>query len=169
MFKILLGLASIFVSTSALATAYRGHISFFTQFHFDRFAYGKEVKAVFAHAGILTIAYPGAPNKTWKNIQHFSLVKQSDSFSNVLTFEGPRSSHGEHSENVVVQYWVYFTDGSELVTESFVVPNTYDTVCHDALADSPRCENRKMELGRTLQHAPVLKTQSVSVEVGHAS
>lgn len=122
-----LPLALLLVASSpALATSGHETSTYFVRFHFTASAFGKGVAAVYAHAGVRTIPPHSWQDRSeiWKYVRHVEMKRFGDHFFAKAPLTGGGGSDGEVDLGPVVQYWVYFEDGSELITEAVPVPVT---------------------------------------------
>jgi hypothetical protein len=111
--KILM-LTCLFLSGPAFASGHFIHAQY-VQAHFDGYAYGKKVRAVTAHAGIL--ARQG-PREFWLVEKDVALQSRGDHFFNKFLLLGTHNSAYTGGQ-LVIQYFIWFQDGSSQITQVY--------------------------------------------------
>jgi len=119
--RVIIALFVLLAAAPALASSYSGTATFFTRIHFTEYAWGKKVAQVYAHVGVLT---QDGGRTYWDDVRHQALQLENGKFTGKVVLYGQRSSQGAHAKDVVLQYWVTFADGSQRVTEPFVVTSS---------------------------------------------
>jgi hypothetical protein len=115
-------------STAAFATWYSTTYKYDVHYHFSDIAWGKRVKAVYVHTGALGEEHyldTGRKSFTWRNVQHVPMSHVGDHFSADLSVTG-ETGGGAGAYHVinrapVVQYWLYFEDGTSSITATYHV------------------------------------------------
>ena len=106
---------------SAQATAWHMSHCYGAQYHFNKVAFGKEVKEVWVDTAVkLKHTYSTRPDER-VGLQHFKLNERRNHFFGTTMLHA-MSDEGLRSKGVVVQYWVYFKDGTQMVTSEVSVP-----------------------------------------------
>lgn len=125
--KKIFGLSAILLwSASAFATTWSEKDSFWVTYEFSANAFGKSVASVMVHTGVLRqggdscggTLYPGY----WDDVHDVVMTRTGDHFFAKARLD---SGTGECQIGVagpIVQYWLTFTDGSKLITDSIEVP-----------------------------------------------
>ena len=148
---------------TAGAASYGGTATFYAQIHFDDVAWGKSVKTVAAHVGVLTVR-AGNGETYWSDVLHVPLQHNAGKFSSWAVLHGARSALGDDARGLMVQYWVAFTDGSSLVTEPFQVkPREWSIFAWG----EPAARSAHERLRRQLEQSSIDATQVAVVEEGH--
>ncbi len=160
-----LSLAFLGAAPVAHATGYNGVATFYTTIHFSDVAWSKEVKAVSAHIGVLTIR-GGTGEAFWSDVLHVPLKHEGGKFVNWAVLHGSRTSDADNARGAMVQYWVTFADGSSLVTDPFLVePREWSTF---TLGD-PAAGAAHERLRKVLERGTIEGTAVAVVEEGHVS
>jgi hypothetical protein len=146
----------------AHATTYSSTTTYFTRFHFDAEAFGKPVAAVSAHTGVLTVkaAWRDA-DAYWVDVHDIALVRAGDHFEAKATLVGSSSYANHYAQGVVVQYWVTFEDGTELITDAVTVEDRHPRSVTNG--DSGPIEDFQAEFGEALETDAVDATWTSSL------
>ena len=114
------------VNFSASATTWSQSQSIFVRYHFSGFAYSKQVREVYVHAGVQR--YPShcmsGQSAYWDRVRHIKMESMNGHFFAKAQFAEYTGECQAAIGGPVVQYWVYFTDGTSLVTEVVQIPTT---------------------------------------------
>ncbi len=134
-----LGLAA----APAFATTFSATQSYYTALHFSARAWGKDVTGVYAHVGVLTkaSAWRGGA-EFWDGVQHVRLEKAGDHYFAKALLGGSSGYEYQYATGPIVQYWVYFADGTQLVTDAALVPMARAA---DVTDDTDRCVAARTE------------------------
>jgi len=117
--QILMTLALLLASSSALASGYSANVRATVAFQFDRHAFGKDVASVFVHTG-LAIESSSRQDSTWMDVQNIPMVESRNGFFGKAILDGfysTNSGGGTSVAGIWAQYWVTFTDGSKMTTQ----------------------------------------------------
>lgn len=80
-------------------------------------AYGRRVAAVYAHAGVLMQNPDRLGGDTfWVDVRHEPMQRRGGHFFAKASMQARSQPGGPQAVGAVVQYWVYFQDGSHLKT-----------------------------------------------------
>lgn len=123
--KNILVIAAVGIATisSAHATTEAGQFVFFAKYNFSKVAFGKPVKSVMIHTGVLV--QPGCSSSSgayWDNVQDKVMFDAVDHFQAEDVKFVTRANECNSVKGVIVQYWVTFTDSSTLQTNPAMVP-----------------------------------------------
>jgi hypothetical protein len=93
---------------------------YFALFHFDAVAWGKAVRSVKVHTGVLEqAAFSDSGNgQYWADVQDILMVKVGDHFFAKAKLDGFSQSHNDSNLGPVVQYFVEFEDGTSMITNA---------------------------------------------------
>jgi hypothetical protein len=165
---ILAALLWISATGVAEATSYNGWITYFTRLHFSAEAWSKDVVGVYAHVGgKTTYGYSEPGHYYWSDVQHVRLERSGGAFVGKAVVHGPRSSGGENTHGLYVQYWVYFADGTELVTETTTM---FPVSWEGHTEGTPEAAESYDRLERELEDDDTIDgTEVVAHEAGHVS
>lgn len=114
-----------FIANPTTATTRYHQTTFYCEFHFTKFSFDKSVNRVMAHAGIATIrsSYPyiDEPDYYWQDVKDTDLKYQGEKIDafigkRVLTARH-RSGSREDTIFPIVQFWVTFDDGTEMILD----------------------------------------------------
>lgn len=119
----------LFVSPSFRSKAHADieeqRVRCFQQFHFSKFAFGKEVKSVKVHTGaLMKQTVHSRDQEMWTNIQDIQMQSTEFGFFAKAMFDA--STYFNYNRNAqflvnleapVVQYWIEFMDDSTLISE----------------------------------------------------
>jgi hypothetical protein len=124
--SLVLALAPLAISLSVSHTALATHVtcrdSFLSRIHFTGKAFGKAVSGVYAHVGALQKEWYSTPTYYWNDVQHVKMEKDwKGDFIGKAIFSGGYSSGGPSLVGAVIQYWVYFEDGTQMITDSTLI------------------------------------------------
>lgn len=147
---------------TAFATSGGCQIRYATRFQFDRIAFGKEVVGVYAHVGSLqrASAWRGG-QRSWDDVQHIQLVPTASAgFVGYGTIAGAESYEYTYSEGAIVQYWVYFADGSQMITEPAMVRIAGST----SVQDSSNFDRKAADAIEQLSHEPAVDTSAIKIQ-----
>lgn len=123
MFKQALILTLGLSAAPAFSTTYSSSHVYATQLNFSATAWGKEVAGVYAHTGILTTASSWRGGQIfWQDVQHVHLEKAGDHFFAKAIVRASSEYEYQYVSGPIVQYWVYFADGTQMVTDAVMVP-----------------------------------------------
>jgi hypothetical protein len=108
---------------SSQATSGHEYNTYFVTLHFKDTYFDKKVKAVFAHVGIQYKKRIYSPGELyWVDVKHLEMSKKGDHFFQKIELEGEFHTHyGDYLVGPIVQYWVYFEDGTELKTKEGLI------------------------------------------------
>jgi hypothetical protein len=91
-------------------------------FHHTAQAFGKPVAAVYAHAGVLMRnPQEWGGEEYWVSIQHVPLEAKGDHLFAKAQFQAQSRPGAEQALGAMVQYWVYFQDGTQLKTRNIPI------------------------------------------------
>ncbi|MBS1984936.1 MAG: hypothetical protein JST16_12275 [Bdellovibrionales bacterium] len=146
---------------SAHATYYGCSSTYYVQAHYSQQAFGLEVREVSVHAGVLESIYHGDTQQVeyrWDptTIVHQQMEKVGDHFFTKFTTGGYRG--GGDGAIVTsnlgprIQYWVFFTNGSSMVSD--VIP-----------IGTERATSQKLD--NFFKSSDTLNTSSLEVSVGN--
>ena len=135
MLKIILFGLLLFLSSTLFASSVYFNKKYYVQFHFTKEAYGKSVRDVYAHYGVLVEekSFDGSGESDglfWDDINHVKMNDTGDNFYYKTIMEGNGYfTSGPYRKvlGVVVQYWIYFEDGNLKVTDDFHLSRCVDT------------------------------------------
>lgn len=114
----------LFISLQGFATTWSGRDQYWVSYHFTKIAFGKQVRSVYIHTGILRQQRYGYDSTYWENVAHIPMEDKGNHFFAKLKLT---AYPGEMEPNVIgpiVQYWVSFTDGTEMITDGSLLPVT---------------------------------------------
>ena len=122
----------VLVSHAAQATTWNENDRYWATYNFSSQAFGKTVQTVYAHTGVArgnnSCGQMYGTAGAWDNVQHIQMTKIGDHFFAKATLTSGTSECSPSVLGPVVQYWVYFTDGSQMVTDTVSVPFTETTL-----------------------------------------
>src|SRR4051812_41460987 len=114
MIKKLLTLSLALASVPAFATHYSGNRTYFTQYDFSAQAFGKQVKSVIVHTGVLERGCSG--ESYWSDVKNVPMERHGNHFNARAMVTGATDSGCTSANGAIAQYWVTFEDGSTLIT-----------------------------------------------------
>ena len=116
-------LAVIAVAVPAGATSFHEDFTYYVRYHFNATAWDKPVAAVYVHTGVLVQAsVPRGGQYFWEAVQHFPLALKDGHFFGKAMLRAYSAYEYQYVQGPRVQYWVYFRDGSSIVTEAYAIP-----------------------------------------------
>jgi hypothetical protein len=141
--------ACLLTTTAANATTFSSTHRFFVQIHFDGIAFDREVAGVYAHVGSLTrqAGWRGG-QLFWDDVQHVQMERVGDHFFARAEVNGSSGYEYQYCLGATIQYWVYFADGTSMVTDAASVP-TIDRVSFSNSEDSMREYEEELNRQRT--------------------
>jgi len=144
------------VATATQAAPRPALHNYLTVYHHSALAHGKPVKAVYAHTGVLMRNPDGLGGETfWVQVQHLPMRLQGDHYFAKARFQEWAQPGGPEPVGVMVQYWVYFEDGTERKTRDIPVHldrhvyGTWGPAYVGALGASDHEHNRREDAART--------------------
>jgi hypothetical protein len=152
-------------SGSAYATHYSGTDIHFVQYHFTSVAFGKKVRSVIVHTGVLQRSC--SVGEIWTDVKDITLSNKGDHFNTRATLTASISSGCMSSEGVLAQYFVTFDDGSTLVTSPALVPTSSLGTFTETDTDGDKALREAAERLKTADDST--STRGEVVRVGHAS
>jgi hypothetical protein len=118
-----LTLALSLFAPAAHATTFETSSTYYARVHFTSTAFGKPVAGVFAHIGVFTERADVRGGGTfWNNVQHVQMDRVGDHFEAKIEISGDGGYESQTVKGPIIQYWVYFKDGTMKVTDSVMVP-----------------------------------------------
>lgn len=108
-------LSTISFITPAIASHGYTHTDYFLGVEFSQFAYGKKVRSVTVHSGVLL------SDGSWTSIKDTQLKLEADHFIGKIELSSDTENNGPVAIAPVIQYGVSFEDGSTFTTEIFKV------------------------------------------------
>jgi hypothetical protein len=87
--------------------------------HFTGVAFGKPVKHVDAHMGVLMQRPDG--ERFWVAVEHMRMIPRGDHFFTKSKLQAWSEPGGAQVVGPVIQYWVTFADGQTMITETSAV------------------------------------------------
>jgi len=166
-FPFLFAIVSIWPG-SASATSYSGTRTYFTQIHFSKIAFDKEVAGVYAHVGLLTSnPFGDVGSYFWSAVQHTRMEEEDGKFTAKVVLSGPVNSHGNSVLNAVIQYWIYFSDGTSMISNESKIEEKSWSIFQSGDPDYLRTyKEKKQELE---DEDNIEATKAVVIEHGHVS
>jgi hypothetical protein len=129
--KSLLSFLALFTTlSSAWATSWKQETVYWVQYHFSDYAFGKPVASVLAHTGILRAAEPRCRGRGfeshsyWESVDDLEMVRTNQHFYAKKKFHATTNPCQAPVVGPLVQYWVSFQDGSQMITQETLVPLT---------------------------------------------
>lgn len=117
--------ALFLVSHAAMATTFQSTTHYYSNLHFSRHAFGKDVEAVYAHVGVLQKSPDWQGGRAWwESVQHIPMSRIGNHFFAKSKHIGRSQHQSTYASGVVVQYWIYFADGSQMQTVAELLPQS---------------------------------------------
>jgi hypothetical protein len=109
---------------SAHATSETGTYAYFVHYNFSEVAFGKRVASVVVHTAVLRgpDECRGAFETYWENIQDVQMTTSNGNFTATAKVQSSVGECQPSQLGPIVQYWVNFKDGTQLITTSALVP-----------------------------------------------
>ncbi len=134
------------ISLSSFGTTLSRAYQYYTGLHFSEVAFDKKVVAVYAHVGVHSKQPEWRGGKEyWQDVRHIELKKGDGKFTGKVVLKASAGYNDHYVYGPVVQYWVYFEDGTERKTD-----NAKILVQHDGQFNSDTKKEYK-EAGAKLQ------------------
>ncbi|MEZ4741076.1 MAG: hypothetical protein R3B45_01270 [Bdellovibrionota bacterium] len=109
-------------SSAAFATNYGCTFNYLSEIHFGKSLNGKAISSVYAHVGALEERplYLGG-GTYWTDVKHIPLEDKGDHFFATVEVKGWSGYSVDQNKGAIVQYWIYFEDGTETKTDVFSI------------------------------------------------
>jgi hypothetical protein len=101
--------------------------------HFSSHAFGKNVVAVYGHAGILMS--DDEYESFWQDTKHIEMEHKGDHFFGKATLMANTGRGYPDMVGPRIQYWVHFEDGSKIITQDYEIP-VYATSLDDVTREN---------------------------------
>lgn len=121
-FSALLFFGFISLASEAKATAESCRYHYFANLHFSQVSFSKNVSRVYAHVGSLT-QLSSSRDLGWTDVQHIELKPGKYGFQGKTEIVGGTVSNRFYNLGAVIQYWVFFEDGTQLISDDVLVEN----------------------------------------------
>lgn len=158
---------SSFLAVAAKATNWGESRTYYVKFHFTQVAWGKEIVGVYAHTGVLMKKpYSGSGGYYWESVKHVKLEKNNDHFYAKELLGASTGKEGPSIIGPVVQYWVYFKDGSNLVTRE----NGISSGAYESFEAGPKANEASERLKKQFEEVKdTQQTECSQLSVFHVS
>lgn len=150
---IILGMVVLAASAHAAAPSLHNYR---VLFHFDGVAHGKPVAAVYTHGGVLMQNPDSMGGDTfWVGVRHDPMERKGDHYFSKASMQARSYPGGPQALGAVVQYWVYFQDGTHMKTRDIPVKldrhvySTWGKSYVDALGGMQHEFQRRQDTART--------------------
>lgn len=112
----------------AYATNWNENDSFWVTYAYPKVSSDKDITNVYVHTGVLrdggdTCGFAVEPKAgSWDNVQHLKMTKTNDHFFTKLRLDSHTGQCQVGVKGPMVQYWVYFSDGTMTITDPVAIP-----------------------------------------------